>query len=319
MTETVHDFQGFIPVAVITGYLGAGKTTLLNRLLTARHGQRLAVIVNEFGAAGIDGGLVLAPEEQILELSNGCLCCSVRTDLLDTLETLLKRKDRLDGIVIETSGLAAPAPVAQVFMLDDDINDALKLQGIVTVVDALHHAQNLLAGPEAAEQIACADTILLNKADLTTATQLTALRAELEAAAPGAEIYKTAHCDMPLELLFRSGPALPRRRFAAAGAPHAAPVQAVSLESHKMLSSAAFMGWVRAVIQREGNRLLRAKGIVAFTGKSRRFVFHGVHGVFDGDVDRPWGANEPRESRMVFIGRDIDAVRLHREFSELPE
>jgi G3E family GTPase len=194
-----------IPVTVLTGFLGAGKTTLLNRVLTEQHGRRIAVIENEFGEVGVDNQLVIQADEEIFAMNNGCLCCTVRGDLLRILSRLLKRKDRLDGVLIETTGLADPGPVAQTFFTDPEIREAYRLDGIVTVVDARHAAQHLDDGKEAGEQIAFADVILLNKTDLAGAAELDRLEARLHRMNTAARIHRTRDCDVAIDRVLDVG------------------------------------------------------------------------------------------------------------------
>ena len=194
-----------IPVTVLTGFLGAGKTTLLNRILTEQHGRKLAVIENEFGEVGVDNQLVIQTDEEIFAMNNGCLCCTVRGDLLRILGRLLKRKDRLDGVLIETTDLADPGPVAQTFFNDPEIREAYRLEGIVTVVDAKHIVQHLDDGREAKEQVAFADVILLNKTDLVSAADLDRLEARLHRMNTMARIHRTRDCDLPIDRVLDIG------------------------------------------------------------------------------------------------------------------
>jgi len=194
-----------IPVTVLTGFLGAGKTTLLNRILTEQHGLKLAVIENEFGEVGVDNQLVISSEEELFEMNNGCICCSVRGDLIRILGRLLKRKDRLDGVLIETTGLANPAPVAQTFFTDDEIKGAFRLDAIVTVVDAKHLEQHLATGDESVKQVAFADVIVLNKTDLSDAKGLEELEARIRRINSVARIHRAQNCNVPLDQVLNVG------------------------------------------------------------------------------------------------------------------
>ena len=262
-----------IPVTVLTGYLGAGKTTLLNRVLTQTHGRKYAVIVNEFGEIGIDNELVVNADEEVFEMNNGCICCTVRGDLIRIIGNLLKRKDRLEAILIETTGLADPAPVAQTFFVDEEVRARAKLDSIVTVVDAKHLAARLADSHEAAEQIAFADTILLNKVDLVSLEQLAQVEARIRAINPTAIIHRTERCDLPVETI------LDRRAFdldrILAVEPaflteddhqHDDAIRSVSLRETRPLDPVRFDDWMMSLLRTRGQDILRTKGIVDIRG-----------------------------------------------------
>lgn len=301
------------PVTVLTGFLGAGKTTLLNRILSEQHGKRYAVIVNEYGELGIDGGLVVGAEEELFELNNGCACCKVRGDLLRVIGGLVKRRDRFDGILVECSGLADPAPVAQTFFADDLVRQRTRLDSIVCVADARHLAESL-ARPEAAAQIAMADTILLNKIDLASAGRLQDAEAAIERINPHARLLRSVRCDVPLDEVLNRG-AFDLSRLAITGkgrfqADHGDTIDCVSLRLDQPLEQSRLLAWLRQLVMERGQDLLRAKGIVDIAGSDRRFVFQGVHMMMDTDMAQPWGPQEERDSRLVFIGHKLDRAEL---------
>jgi G3E family GTPase len=435
------------PVTVLTGFLGSGKTTLLNRILTENHGKRIAVIENEFGEIGIDNELVVNAEEEIFEMNNGCICCTVRGDLIRILGNLMKRKDRFDYIMIETTGLADPAPVAQTFFVDDEMKEKLALDGIVTVVDAKHIWQHIDDADEAKEQVAFADVILLNKTDLAPAEEIDKLEARLRAINPAARIFRTENARIEMdhilglggfnldralevdpmflepeypfewggvyhleagrhELILQDGPdpsmslavlpvvgeryegleaaqmdavltfsspehlvnpggiltagevlyqlALPNKgekRFfldiensgsyglftehhpdefdlALHGSQPLVPaiakvyrpdhehddeVSSVGITTPGDLDERKLNGWLRELLMNQGPDIFRMKGILSIRGDDRRFIFQGVHMLFDGRPDRPWG-KEPRHNSMIFIGRNLDRAKLNEDF-----
>ncbi|MDG4596367.1 MAG: GTP-binding protein [Candidatus Contendobacter sp.] len=438
-----------IPVTVLTGFLGAGKTTLLNRILTEQHGQRIAVIENEFGEIGIDQALVINAEEEIFEMNNGCLCCTVRGDLIRILGNLMKRRDKFDRILVETTGLADPGPVAQTFFMDDEMKDKLRLDGIVTLVDCKHVAQHLEDSAECREQIAFADTLVLNKVDLVDETAVDMLEARLRAMNGLAKIQRArmARVDLgqvldlggfdlkraldlnpaflepeyPFEwggwyalptgesaLVLEDGPdpdmsavLLPvsehdalvtaretaahlfsttavaaqpgdalepgahhyRLRLAAkpgfkrfplrpnaaghvalftqhhpdefalrvldpngqplqplyahaynAGHTHDDSVSSVGLVEERPVDPFKLNRWLGDLLRDKGADIFRMKGVLHLADNANRFVFQGVHMLFDGQADRPWRAEEPRLSQMIFIGRDLDRADLTAGF-----
>jgi len=311
-----------IPVTVLTGYLGAGKTTLLNRILTEDHGKKFAVIVNEFGEAGIDGDLVVGADEEVFEMNNGCICCTVRGDLIRILDGLMKRKGKFDAIIVETTGLADPAPVAQTFFVDQDVGDATKLDAVVTVTDAKWLKERLKDAPEAKNQIAFADVIVLNKTDLVTPEELASVEAAIRAINPYAKLHKTERCALPIDqLLDRNAFDLDRildiePDFLESGHHHhhSDEVRSMSFTIPGDVDPEKFMPWINDVSQAQGPNILRSKGILAFKGEPRRFVFQGVHMILDGDLQRDWKPGEARESRLVFIGRDLNENELRKGF-----
>jgi G3E family GTPase len=357
MSETASPDK--IPVTVLTGYLGAGKTTLLNRILTEPHGQKFAVIVNEFGEIGIDNDLVVGADEEVFEMNNGCICCTVRGDLIRIIEGLMKRKGKFDAIIVETTGLADPAPVAQTFFVDEDVREKSRLDAVVTVADAKWLSERLRDAPEAKNQIAFADVIILNKTDLVSAGELREVEARIRAINPYATLHKTQRCAVPLDaVLGRNAFDLERildiepaflevedhdhhdhghhdhdHAHDHDGHDHHAhdhhghddhkpglkhyhdeDMQSLSVRIDGDVDPEKFLPWIQDYIQREGPSILRSKGILAFKGEPRRFVYQGVHMILDGDLQRDWKPGEPRVSRMVFIGRHLKEDEIRQGF-----
>jgi len=310
-----------IPVTVLTGYLGAGKTTLLNRILTEQHGRKYAVIVNEFGEIGIDNDLVVGADEEVFEMNNGCICCTVRGDLIRIIEGLMKRRGKFDAIIVETTGLADPAPVAQTFFVDQDVSERARLDAVVTVADAKWLTERLKDAPEAKNQVAFADVILLNKTDLVDEAALEDVEARIRAINPQAAIHRTVNCAIPIaEVLDRKAFDLDRimevePEFLEAGHHHHHDEEMISFSFRAgEVDPDKFMPWISDLTQREGPNILRCKGIVAFPKEPKRFVFQGVHMILDGDLQREWRADEKRETRVVFIGRDLDRKAYEEGF-----
>jgi G3E family GTPase len=311
-----------IPVTVLTGYLGAGKTTLLNRILTEQHGRKFAVVINEFGEMGVDQDLVIDADEEVFEMNNGCICCTVRGDLIRILGGLMKRKDRFDGIIVETTGLANPAPVAQTFFVDEDVKRATRLDAIVTVADAKHLLTRLDDSPEAEEQVAFADVVVLNKMDLVTEEEASEVERRIRAINPTVEIRRATKSDVPLDAVigrdaFSLDRILEREPEFLSGEDnhtHDSAVQSLSFEADKPIDAEKFNAWISELLQTKGQDLLRTKGILNYKGEDRRFAFQAVHMIADGDYIGPWKEGDPRKSRIVFIGRDLNRPRLRRGF-----
>jgi G3E family GTPase len=436
------------PVTVLTGFLGSGKTTLLNRILTEQHGQRIAVIENEYGEVGIDNDLVIDADEEIFEMNNGCICCTVRGDLIRILGQLMRRKDRFDHILIETTGLADPGPVIQTFFVDDEMQDHLMLDGVVTLVDAKHLVLHLDDAPEAREQIAFADVIVLNKIDLVAPGDLDALERRVRAVNGVAKIHRVAQAAVPIPavvgvggfdlarglqvepellvpgypfewlgayelrrgrhtLVFGADPdpsvdvlllpvatatddavdavlrvatiafsaqptplngaralaptgdlarvelahggasvgvdipidgayalftqhgagELDLRLLDPDGAAIVAPVDRQIAPDHEHdetvgsvgitepgdLHPERFNAWLGELLREKGQDIFRMKGVLSIAGVDERYVFQGVHMLFDGRPDRPWNG-EPRTNKLIFIGRDLDRAALEEGF-----
>ncbi|OQW54849.1 MAG: cobalamin biosynthesis protein CobW [Proteobacteria bacterium SG_bin9] len=340
-----------IPVTVLTGYLGAGKTTLLNRILSENHGKKYAVIVNEFGEIGIDNDLVIGADEEVFEMNNGCVCCTVRGDLVRILEGLMKRKGKFDAIILETTGLADPAPVAQTFFVDEDVKEKTALDAVVTVADAKWLSDRLKDAPEAKNQIAFADVIVLNKTDLVSKTELSEVEARIRGINPYAKLHRTERCQVALsDVLDRNAFDLDRileiePEFLHDGGDHDhhhhhdhdhdhhhhhdhshghgglkhyhdEDMQSLSIKTDKPLDPAKFMPWLQSLVATDGQNILRSKGILAFKDDDDRYVFQGVHMMLEGDHQRKWKDDEARVSRVVFIGRELPEQKIRDGFEK---
>jgi len=343
-----------IPVTVLTGFLGAGKTTLLNHLLSTKHGYKCAVILNEFSEVSIDNQLVVGVDEEILELNNGCLCCRVRGDLVKSLADLFRRQKRFDYVLIETTGLADPGPVAHTFMASE-LAERMRLDGIVTVVDARHIEKELSEAPEPAQQIAFADVLLLNKLDLVSPADVERIEARLRKMNPLTAIHRTTNSQIdPARLLnlrardLSAGMTLPASASQPPGLEHdehdhshcdhdhghcehepsGEQEEAAHVHGHHDESVSSFYisderpldlkkveAWLSEVIRELGEKIYRSKGILQIRGQPKRVIFQGVQMMFDARPDRLWNVGERRMSQLVFIGRELDEARIRRGFA----
>lgn len=350
-----------IPVTILTGYLGAGKTTLLNRILTENHGKKIAVIENEFGEVGVDNDLVVQSEEEIFEMNNGCICCTVRGDLVRILERLLRKRQSFERVVIETTGLADPSPVAQTFFLEESLMDRFRVDAIVTVVDARHVLQHLDDGsPEAAQQIAFADRIVLNKVDLVTPHQLEDLERRIRGVNVLAPMERTTNAMVPLDFVLdvngfdleraaELDPAFKPRKSVKTSDhdkhdhgekcggdhdhdhdhkhgdgdhhhhdhdhhhhdhEHEHGVVSVGFELPRAVNIQRLEAWMQILTTMMANSLYRYKGVLEAEGEDRRYLFQGIHMLYEGRLERPWRDDENRVSRFVFIGKDLDRELL---------
>ena len=314
--------EKLIPVTLLTGFLGSGKTTLLNHILKNKHGKRIAVIENEFGDTDIDSDLLIGKSDEIFEMKNGCICCSVRSDLIETLNRLMNRQDKFDYVVIEGTGLASPGPVAQAFLLENEINQSLFLDGIITLIDS-KNAWNHLKDVEVAwEQIAFSHVLLLNKSDLVSHEELKNLENHVRAINPTAILFNTKNAQIDLNHLIDIGGFdlsnvnLSDNEFLDHGLhdnhhEHESDITSVSIACSGIIDPDKFNHWLRMLLIMEGMDVFRAKGILNANNSDKRYIFQSVYMLFEGRFEDPWN-NRSKENKMVFIGRNLNKKRLEK-------
>jgi G3E family GTPase len=325
-------------VIIVTGFLGAGKTTLLNRILTAEHGRRIAVVVNEFGEVGIDHHLLISSDQQVVQMNNGCICCTVRGDLVRSFFELADHREKFDTVIIETTGLAEPGPVAQTLYADERIRGEFTLDGVIAVVDAKHIAAQLEESVEASEQIAFADLVVLNKTDLATADELDRIEQQIGRLNKIAKIFRTKNSEFDLDMVFALQSADLELRLGPSLAPdhdehdhehehehghdhnrhahhnHLSDIMTVCIVEPGELDGMKLSVWFRSQIAAFGPNLLRMKGILNLHGDADQFLFQGVRMEFEGRPGRAWSADEQRLNRLVFIGRKLDGEAIAQGF-----
>ena len=314
--------EKLIPVTLLTGFLGSGKTTLLNHILKNKHGKRIAVIENEFGDTDIDSDLLIGKSDEIFEMKNGCICCSVRSDLIETLNRLMNRQDKFDYVVIEGTGLASPGPVAQAFLLENEINQSLFLDGIITLIDS-KNAWNHLKDVEVAwEQIAFSHVLLLNKSDLVSHEELKNLENHVRAINPTAILFNTKNAQIDLNHLIDIGGFdlsnvnLSDNEFLDHGLhdnhhEHESDITSVSIACSGTIDPDKFNHWLRMLLIMEGMDVFRSKGILNAKNSDKRYIFQSVYMLFEGRFEDAWN-NRPKENKMVFIGRNLNKEKLEK-------
>jgi G3E family GTPase len=308
------------PVTIFTGFLGAGKTTLLNHILTGNHGRRIAVVVNELGDIGLDDRFIARSDGDIVELTNGCVCCSARNDTMEVLLSLVARSKKgepIDHVIIETTGLAKPASLCRFFLADSPLKAFYRLDGVVTVVDAFHGTSHMIQFREVKEQVAVADVVLLNKTDLAEEPQLHAIEEWLHGLNPTAPIVRASRGQVPLESILNIG------GFDLIGKEHIleekhnhepahdSDITAISIREERPLDRGKFIKWLTEFVAMDGGSLLRYKGILSFSGIENRSILQGVHMIRELEDAGPWPQGVEPATELVFIGRRLmeDVIR----------
>ncbi|MBD0382990.1 CobW family GTP-binding protein [Paenibacillus sedimenti] len=332
MPKLSQEIDSRIPVTVLTGFLGAGKTTLLNHVMTANHGEKIAVIINEYGEVGIDNQLVVGADEEIFEMNNGCICCTVRGDLIRILNELMEAKNgnshrkqvHFDRVLIETTGLADPAPVAQTFFVDENIAEQYKLDAIVTVVDAKHAEDQLDKGHEAQEQVAFSDVLLVNKVDLISEEELHKLEKRLKIMNPAAKLYRTEQSSVDLKKILGINAFELDKKLELDpdflnshedDHEHDDEVKSIFFREDRPLDLDKMERFLKEWLTEHGADTLRYKGVLHINGVKQRIIFQGVHMLFASAPDRNWKSDEIPRSEFVIIGRNLDEAWFKSQFA----
>ncbi|MFC0402074.1 CobW family GTP-binding protein [Paraburkholderia rhizosphaerae] len=308
-----------IPTTVVTGFLGAGKTTLVNHILERTRPMSIGIVVNEFGEVGIDGQLIVADEQAVIEINNGCVCCTVRSDLVASVLELLERYgDVLERLIVETSGLADPAPVLQTFLADPDVRERVELESVIAIVDAVH-ARDQLSDDIAREQIVFADHVVINKTDLVTPSCLAALESSIRGLNPTAALEFVTRSAAEIDrLIGQRGFSIDNLLAVEPGLlsedehdhEHDTSIGSCAFHIEAELDAVRFNRWANQLVQSQGASLLRMKGVLNVSGEARRVHFHSVHMLMESSFGKRWTAGEARASRFVMIGRALDADAL---------
>lgn len=322
--------KGKIPVTILTGFLGSGKTTLLNNILTKEHGHKIAVIINEFGEIGIDGDLVVKDEDSVLELANGCLCCTVKGDLTKIIQDLIKSGQPFDHLMIETTGIANPAPVAEVFYFDPNINNRFFVNGIVTLVDSVNVDKHLDDNDECYKQIAFADLLLLNKTDLVEEERLKDINKIVSLVNPMAEQIRCKHSDVDISKILNvvslheqmlhddhienHKQVHTHHKHEHHGHEHDSPIVSVSITSKGEFNQAKLRYWISTLLFDRSDTIYRMKGIINISGREEKLIFQSVHRLFEDAIGEKWELGEEKLSKIVFIGEKLNEKELKEGF-----
>ncbi len=322
--------KGKIPVTILTGFLGSGKTTLLNNILTEEHGHKIAVIINEFGEIGIDGDLVIKDEDSVLELANGCLCCTVKGDLTKIVQDLIKSGQDFEHLMIETTGIANPAPVAEVFYFDPTINDKFFVNGIVTLVDSVNVDKHLDDNDECYKQIAFADLLLVNKTDKVDQARLKDINKLVKLVNPMAEQIQCSHARIDISKILNVE-SLHERMLKEDhvkdhhdhehkhGHKHDSPIESLSISVKGAFNQATLRYWLSTLLFDRSDTVYRMKGIIHVAGREEKLIFQSVHRLFEDAIGEKWKADEEKISKIVFIGEKLDKEELQKGFTDCLE